>query len=208
MTTDPRVDFILQNAGRLITVATRCAWSFGAADGLNDVLTAPTAPTGEWRQPVSVLHRDSLLMAALRVAILLDADATVVSFQTLYHGLKEPAVQAALLKALEARRGLDVFTPTRVEIIAEYLRTYREIDWNAHGRLTHFRNMGIAHLTVAELKKSVTIAELRTMVGIISRLAVALQHFVQTDTAFRDDMADECRDQVKRVITSPRSLPI
>jgi len=133
MTTDPRVDFILQNASRLITVATRCAWSFGAADGLNDVLTSPTAPTGEWRQPVSVLHRDSLLMAALRVAILLDADTTVVSFQTVYRALKEPAVQTALLKELEARRGLDVFTPTRDEITAEYLRTYREIDWNAQG---------------------------------------------------------------------------
>jgi len=65
-------------------------------------------------------------MAALRVAILLDADTTVVSFQTVYRALKEPAVQTALLKELEARRGLDVFTPTRDEITAEYLRTYRE----------------------------------------------------------------------------------
>ena len=111
MTTDPRVDFILQNASRLITVATRCAWSFGAADGLNDVLTSPTAPTGEWRQPVSVLHRDSLLMAALRVAILLDADTTVVSFQTVYRALKEPAVQTALLK--ERRPGAALMSSRR-----------------------------------------------------------------------------------------------
>jgi hypothetical protein len=40
------------------------AWSFGAGDGLEDVLTSRTDPHGEWRHPVSVLQRDVLLMAA------------------------------------------------------------------------------------------------------------------------------------------------
>ena len=88
--TDPRADFILTNASRLVVVATRCAWSFGAAEGLNDVLASRSDPHGEWRQPISVLHRDALLMAALRVSILLDADPKAVSFQTVYHALKKP----------------------------------------------------------------------------------------------------------------------
>jgi hypothetical protein len=197
---DPRAKFILQNAGRLITVATRCAWSFGAMDGLNDILQSPTDPQGDWRQPLSVLHRDALLMAALRVEVLLDADSSVVSFQTVYHSLKEQAVQAELLMAIEAERGPDVFSPARPELIEQYLRTYREIDWKAHGRLKHFRNFDIAHLLPDPRSKSVTIAELRTMVEIVSRLAGTLQRLVQTNTAFHDDMADECRDQVKRTV--------
>jgi hypothetical protein len=206
MTIDPRADFILTNASRLIVVATRCAWSFGAADGLNDILTSrPDDPHGEWRQPVSVLHRDALLMAALRVSILLDADPTAVSFQTVYHDLKDPAVQAALLQALEAKRGGDVFTPTRTDLIATYIQTYGKIDWKVHGRLVHLRNLGIAHLTLNELTKSVSFAELRTMVKIVTRLASTMQHLLQTDSAFHDSMVEECSDQVKRVVTRGRS---
>jgi hypothetical protein len=174
---------------------------------LNDVLTSPADPHGEWRQPVSVLHRDALLMAALRVAMLLDADPKAVSFQTFYHDLKDPNVQTALLQELESQRGPDVFNPTRAELIAEYLRTYGGIDWNVHSRLTHFRNLGIAHLTLDQLKKSVTIAELRTLVEIVTHLAGNLQHLIGTDMAFHDDMAAECRDQVERLIIKARSQP-
>jgi hypothetical protein len=198
-------DFILQNADRLVTVSTRCVWSFGAADGLNDTLTSPSDPDGDWRQPVSVLHRDALLMATLRVAMLLDADPNVVSFQSVYHDLKESDVEAVLLQELERQYGPDVFSPTRAELIDEYLRTYCEIDWNVHGRLTHFRNLGIAHLTLGRLNKSVTIAELRTMVGIVTRLAGILQHLVQTPTAFHDKMVEESRNQVKQLIA--KGLP-
>lgn len=197
---DPRADFVLANAPRLIVVATRCVWSFGAAEGLNDVLTAPPDPHGEWRQPVSVLHRDALLMAALRVSILLDADPNAVSFQTVYHALKEPAVQATFLQALDAKRGPDVFTPSRADLIGTYLKTYREIDWNVHGRLVHFRNLGIAHLTLDKLTKSITLEELRTMVQVVTRLASSIQILLQTDTAFHDDMVEECSERVKRVI--------
>jgi hypothetical protein len=69
--TDPRADFVLAIAPRLIVVATRCAWSFGAGDGLEDVLTSRTDPHGEWRHPISVLQRDALLMAVMRVSVLL-----------------------------------------------------------------------------------------------------------------------------------------
>ncbi|MGJ5135701.1 hypothetical protein [Bradyrhizobium oligotrophicum] len=198
--TDPRANFILENASRLIVVATRCAWSFGAADGLNGVLLSRPDQHGEWRQPVSVLHRDALLMAALRASILLDADPKAVSFQTVYHGLKDPSAQAAILQVLDATRGPDVFSPTRAELIGTYLKTYREIDWKAHGSLVHFRNLGVAHLTLDKLTKSITLTELRAMVDVISRLASTMQHLLQTDTAFREDMVEECSEQVKRVI--------
>lgn len=144
-------------------------------------------------------------MAALRVALLLDADPKVVSFQTVYHLLKDPDVTAALVEELEARRGPDVFTPTRAALINQYLVTYREIDWNVHGRLTHFRNLGIAHLTLRQLQKSVTFAELGTLVDIVVRLASNLQHLIETGTALHESIAKESRDQVKGVIKLPKS---
>jgi hypothetical protein len=93
-----------------------------------------------------------------------------------------------------------VFDPSRAELIEDYLRAYAEIDWKVHGRLVHYRNLGIAHLSLTELTKSITIAEQRALVGIVSHLASALQTLVQTDTAFHPHMADECRAQVMRVI--------
>ncbi|MGM4870654.1 hypothetical protein AB7645_05435 [Bradyrhizobium sp. 956_D2_N1_5] len=199
---DPEVVFLVQNASRLVTVATRCLWSFGSADGLNDILASPTDPHGDWRQPVAVLHRDAVLMAALRIAVLLDADPKLLSFQSFYRRLTDAKVQTALLQFLEARIGPDVFTPSRAEKIDDFVRAYREIDWKAHGRLTNLRNQGIAHLTLDALKKSVTIEELRMMVGIIGRLAAEVQSLFQLDSAFRSDMDSESRDRVKAVIVT------
>ena len=62
-----------------------------------------------------------------------------------------------------------------------------------HGRLVHLRNRGIAHLTPEEMKNSVTMSELRTLVEIVSRLTATLQHLCQSQI-------DEYRDLAKKVI--------
>jgi hypothetical protein len=152
---DPRAEMILQHGPRLITVARRCAWSLGAVDALNDILSSrPCEPEGEWREPVSILHRDALLMVVLRVALLLDAKnpdvpqdreqddggtTAVLSFQIVRQALKEPAVQAALLQSLEAKHGADYFSPSRTDLLEEYFLIYSEIDWGVYGRLRHLR---------------------------------------------------------------------
>ncbi|WMT71207.1 hypothetical protein [Bradyrhizobium sp. Ash2021] len=194
----PGAEFILAHAHRLITVATRCAWSFGSADGLNDLLLTPDDPHGDWRQPVSVLHRDALMMVALRVSMLLDRDD--LSFQAVHRLLKDPEVVATLFQALEDRHGPDVLEPSRTELIEEFRQIYGEIDWKVHGRLVHLRNLGIAHLTPEEMTKSISFAELRTLVGIVGRLAATLQHLCQTQTAFRTDMLDEYRDIARKTM--------
>jgi hypothetical protein len=193
-------DFILAHADRLITVATRCVFSFGSADGLNDLLLTPDDPNGDWRQPVSVLHRDAMMMAALRVSILLDRDDRMLSFQAIHRLLKESSVVTALLQTLEVRHGPDVFLPSRTELIEEFRQTYDEIDWKVYGRLVHLRNRGIAHLTLEEMKKSVTFAELRTMVEIMSRLTATLQHLCQTQTAFSTDILNEYREMARKLM--------
>jgi hypothetical protein len=202
---DPGAEYILAHADRLITVAARCAFSFGSADGLNDLLLRQNDPYGEWRQPLAVLHRDGLMMAVLRVSILLDRDDQMLSFQAVNRLLKDPGVVAALLLALEDRRGPDVFQPSRTALVEEWRKIYSEIEWKVHGRLVHLRNRGIAHLTPEEMTKSVTIAEIRTLVGIVSRLTVTLQHLCQTETAFRIDILDEYRKLARE--TMRRSEP-
>jgi hypothetical protein len=193
-------EFILNNVDRLITVATRCVFSFGAGDGLNDLLLTPDDPDGEWRQPLSVLHRDALMMAALRVSILLDRDGQMLSFQSVHRLFKDPGVVAGLLQTLEERHGPDVLLPSRTDLIEEFRQIYGEIDWKMHGRLVHLRNLGIAHLTAQEMTKSVTFAELRIMVDIISRLTANLQHLCQTQTAFRLDILDEYRQMASKAM--------
>jgi hypothetical protein len=198
---NPDAEFILNNAERLITVAIRCVFSFGSADGLNDLLLIPDDPQGDWRQPIAVLHRDAVMMAVVRVSILLDRDD--VSFQAIHRLLKDPNVVAGLLQVLEDRHGSDILPPSRTELIEEFRQTYGEIDWKVHGRLVHLRNLGIAHLTPEEMTKSVTFAELRTMVEIIGRLTANLQHLCQTQTAFRPDILNEYRELARKTMIRP-----
>jgi hypothetical protein len=198
---DPDIDFILGNADRLITITVRCVISFGLADGLNDgLLATPTDRRDDWHQAVVGFHRDTLLMAALRAAVLLDADDRVVSFQTVHHRLKRPSVQASLLQTLEERHGSVDIPPSRADLIEEFRQTYNKIDWKSHGRLTNLRNRGIAHLTPEKMLKSVTLNELRTLVAIISHLATTLRDLCQSQFAFHGDMQDEYRDLAKKAI--------
>ena len=202
---NPDVDYILTNGERLVTVTTRCAFSLGTSDGLNDLLLVPDEPDAEWRQPIAVMHRDAVMMAALRLTALLDRDLKIVSFQAVYHLLKNPDVVKLLLKELEARHGSDDNPPSRADLINDYLATYSEIDWKVHGRLTHFRNRGIAHLTIEKMQKSVTLPELRTLADILARLAATLQHLCQTGTAFHVDIRERYQDLARRIMKNHRA---
>ena len=90
-----------------------------------------------------------------RLSLLLDSNSKQVSFQTLYHKLQSEPVAASLLKELDDN---EISTARTVELandaIQLFLRTYRSIDWqDLHGRLVHFRNRGVAHLTPHKIEK-------------------------------------------------------
>jgi hypothetical protein len=196
---NPDAKFILTNADRLVTVTIRCVVSFGASDGLNDLLLAAKEDQHQdWREAVWCFERDGLLMAALRAAILLDPNARVLSFDGIYRRLERPEVRTALLQALENRHGPDDIPPTRAELIDDFRRAYSEIDFDAFRRLRQFRNRGIAHLPPEKMLKSVTLGELRALIAIISRLAVTLQHLCQVQSAFRSDMLGEYRELARQ----------
>jgi hypothetical protein len=191
---NPDVAFILGNAERLIKVASTCVISFGLADGLREAVNASPDESDDWKQASAGFQGDNLMMTALRTALLLDRDETKLSLQAIYRGLKEPDVRAGLLRVLSERHGDDdLFVPARTGLIDEFFQTYSEIDWQVHSRLTHFRNLGIAHLTPEKMSKSVTFGELRTMVEIIGRLAITLQRLCQNQTALRTDTSNDYR---------------
>ena len=140
-------------------------------------------------------------MAALRATIVLDRDEKKVSFQGVHRRLKSKAVQVSLRKTLAERHGLDeTFPPTREELIVDFLATYAEIEWKVHSRLVHFRNAGIAHLTVDKVSKSVTFDELRKFVSIISRLATTLQQLCYTPTAFQPWMLEKYSENAQKAL--------
>lgn len=199
MTSD--VEFILTTTDRLITVTIRCVTSFGATDGLNDFLLADKKDQHqEWRETVWSFHRDDLLMAALRAAILLDPHERVLSFAAINRRLGRPEVRAALLQALEDRHGPEDIPPSRADLIDEFHETFKEIDQDTYRRLRHFRDCGIAHLTPEKMLKSTTLGELRALIAIISRLTTKLQQLCQVQSVFRSDILDEYRELAKRTI--------
>jgi len=195
------VEFILGHAGRLVNVATMCVISFGLADGLNEALKASPDETDDWQQAAAGFQDGTLMMAALRAALLLDGNETKVSFQTIYSRLKSDVVQAALKQSLAEKHGLDeFFPPSRDELIASFLEAYLEINWEVYARLKHFRNLGIAHLTIEKMSKSVTFDELRKFVSIISRLTKAVQQLCHTPTTFREWMLEDYREIARKAM--------
>ena len=136
--------------------------------------------------------------------MLLDRDEQMLSFQAVHRLLKEADVVAALLQVLEHQHGPDILEPSRAGLIEEFRTIYSEIDWSVHGRLVHLRNLGIAHLTLDEMTKSISFAELRTLVEIVCRLASNLQRLCDTQTAFRQDISDEYREMTRRTMARRR----
>ena len=200
-------DFILQHAERLVKVGTLCVISFGLAEGLNDALQARAdKDDGDWQQAAAGFQDGTLMMAVMRTALLLDRDEKNVSFQTVHRRLKSRAVQIAFTDALAAKHGDDeFFPPSRAELITTFFDVYSTIDWDVHGRLTHLRNFGAAHLTIKAMSKSVRFTELRALVEIVSQLTGIIRRLCHTQTAFNDRYLEDYRDIARRSIS--KGLP-
>ena len=141
----------------------------------------------------------------MRLALLLDRDPTVVSFQHIYRCLKRPDVvdllvyrachASELAEALDGRIADEVRASTR-----RFLETYIAIDWHdLHGRLQHFRNRGLVHLTPEQIEKRVSYAEIKNLVHSVTVLAECLMPFGPNDVPVRLDEIDDWSDHAKLV---------
>ena len=132
-----------------------------------------------------------------RLSLLLDRDPKLVSFQTLYTKLQSETVVTLLLKRLDDNE----FSISRTAELAKdsvqcFLQTYRSIDWRGlHGRLVHFRNRGVAHLTPQKIEKRVSYAELKTLSLAVAIMGECMVPFAKDDVPVREDEIKEWSDR-------------
>ena len=190
------VEYILTNAPRLMKVAGATAISFALWDGANRALLETQSDTD--RREIAAGYRgDCAFNLVTRLVLLLDSDRRLVSFQTLYRKLQSETVVASILKKLDE----DEFSTSRTVELANdaiqlFLRTYRSVDWqDLHGRLVHFRNRGVAHLTPQKIEKRVTYAELKTLSLAVATMGECMEPFAKGEIPLREYQIKEYSDR-------------
>jgi hypothetical protein len=188
--------YVQKVAPRLVKVASMTAITYGLLDGANRALVDPRNIDDDARQTAYGYHDAATLITVVRLVLLLDSDERMVSFQRVYHHLKRPEVVNQLVHRACMRSPLAEVLADRVEgevraSVKRFLETYAAIDWDAYSRLQHFRNRGIAHLTLQEIKKRVTFAEIRQLVRSVTILGECLAEFDSDGVSVRVDEIDD-----------------
>jgi hypothetical protein len=200
-------DYVLTEAPRLIRVAGATAISFALYDGANRALRVANQEDvhdDAWQTALGY-RGDTISLTVVRLALLLDRDPTVVSFQHIHNCLKRPDVvdllvyrachASPLAEVLDDRISDDIRASTR-----KFLETYKAIDWHdLHGRLQHFRNRGLVHLTPEQIEKRVSYAAIRSLVQSVTVLAECLMPFDPNHVAVRLDEIDDWSNHAKSV---------
>jgi hypothetical protein len=137
-------------------------------------------------------------ITVVRVDALLDRakEDQHFTYQTVYRCLKRPEVVDVLVKRLcDDPSGFPHNENDVRQQIGEFLSAYRAIDWrDLHGRLTHIRNIGIAHLTQQHLDESITQDELQGLVKSVRGLGDHLSLFRRDEALIQDDeIADHAK---------------
>jgi hypothetical protein len=195
-------NFVQKAAPRLVKVASITAISYALVDGAKRALRDAQNIDYDVRQTANGYHDAASLITVVRLVLLLDSNETVVSFQRVYHYLKHPEVVDQLVHRVCTKSQLAELFADRVEqdvrvSIKKFLKTYAAIDWGAYGRLKHFRNRGVAHLTSQEIKKRVTFAEIRRLVRSVVTLSECLVRFDSDGVAVRVDEIEEWSNRAK-----------
>ena len=162
-------------APRLANVTNLTVISFSFLEGTRTALNQVALSNGtDVREIADDYCFECESATVMRVALLLDRNDQAVSFQSVFRYLLYPNVVEALVRQLCD----DPFQPATIEenvrhSVNDFLRIYSTINWELHGRVTHFRNLGLAHLGYG-LRKRITHDELRNLVQLVKDLAAAL----------------------------------
>jgi hypothetical protein len=167
------VDFIQTAEPKLLEWTYQAVKGFALYSGANQSLKERLCPTGDASQLADRYREPAALITATRLYALFDRSAEV-SFQVVKQHMANPVVQD-LLVSNYAHRGS--FYPAHLErecrdCIAKFLSDYATLNVAAFKRLHHFRNLGLAHVTLQEVNRSITYQEMEDMV----RLAASLAH--------------------------------
>jgi hypothetical protein len=144
---------VLAAVPRLIKVAAATAISFALWEGANRTLGREKRVTGEAREIAAGYRNDCLFIAVVRLVLLLDRDSKMITLQRVHRHLTRPEVVTALVRRVRCESRLPISPEVRSAVRC-FLQVYKRIDWRVRGRLVHFRNTGVAHLTPNATKKS------------------------------------------------------
>jgi hypothetical protein len=190
------VELVREMAPRLAKVANLTVISCSFLEGAKRVMVKAQEIQEDAREVVDGYYNDVASITVVRLKLLLDSGRDAVSFQSVYKCLQRPEV----VDALVARMGDDPLQPEHIEDdirhrINEFLRIYRGIDWRLHGRLTHLRNQGLAHLSRGRARKTIKHDELCSLVRLVKDLGDCLEPFAPHVVSIRED---EIADRINR----------
>jgi hypothetical protein len=184
--TDDAVAHVLCGVPRLATVTNLTVISFSFLEGAwKAMINAPNA-TGEIREVAVGYCVACEHMTVVRVHALLDSDDRAISYQSVRQCLKLPEAVEALVQCMCDEHIEDDVRHS----IKQFCRVYGTINWDLHGRLTHFRNLAIAHLSRRPPRGTVTPIthdELRGLVSLVKDLAGCLSPFCPNVPPARED---------------------
>jgi hypothetical protein len=175
-------------APRLANVTNLTVISFSFLEGVRMALDQAVLSVGsDLHEIADDYYLECASMTVVRLALLLDRDDPAVSFQGVYRSLHHPEVVEALVR----QTCDDPLQPALIEenirhSVDEFLRIYRTIDWELYGRLSHFRNLGVAHLS-HDVRRRITHDELRSLVQLVKDLSGCLAPLTVSVPPVRDD---------------------
>jgi hypothetical protein len=196
---DDAVAHVLSAAPRLATVTNVTVISFSFLEGAWEAMINAPNLTEEVREVADEYCLACKHMTVVRVLALLDRDDRAISYQGVHRCLKLSEVVEALVE----RMCDDPFQSQHIEddvrhSINQYCRVYATINWELHGRLTHLRNHGIAHLNRKRPRRAITPIthdELRGLVCLVNDLAECLSPFRPKVSPVREDEITDRVDQ-------------
>lgn len=186
-------DEVTRLAPRLRDYTKHAALSLGSYLGANTAVREAHKLKQQFDPIANTYGGECVLITALRVYALFDADHSKVSFQRVHRHLKRPEVRMDLAQRAAGWGGgpSSEYQATEISSRIDLFReTYSGIDWKAHGRLMRLRNIDIAHVTEQKVQDSITYAELQQFMGLACMMIGALSFI----TSGHHDRSDEWID--------------
>lgn len=169
------VDDFYSAVPRLIIVAGRAVISFALWQGVNRALLAEGG-SDDVRELAAGYGGDNAHTCVIRLCALLDGDRKMVSFKRIDRLLQRPDV----VEGIVARSVDPHFWPGKAVrgSLEEFRKAYQDAFINdLHSRLIHFRNVGVAHLSLEEIKRRVTYDEVQHLTRAVARMSESLSPF-------------------------------
>lgn len=200
-TDDPAIlaDEILRAEERLRTWTKFTVQGNALFHAANDALAQRIDPSGEFSGALSWYLQDHALMTVVRVYSLFDRGASV-SLQKVNQHLKKPGVKEHLA-SLYGKRDYGIWTGDEndcARAIARFQKRYAEgFNIELHGRLHHFRNVGVAHVCLEDITKRITYDELDHLVMLAADLSAEVSMMCQGRNVHHHDFHDDLRTRIR-----------